>query len=289
MSFSQYDVDPHVAEVYDRFEAETDDVELIRKLIAGKGSLRIVEPFCGTGCILIPLALDGHEIAGLDAAATMLDRARAKVAKLHEDVRARITLARCDVLRGDWESLANGGPDIRVWPRTGKNACPTTAAGFDLVLLGGNCFYELSTPEEQEGCIASAAEALKPGGWVYVDNNHMEGELDESWRQPGVKPTRFPAGVCADGARVEGTSETVGFDAAKRLCRARRTITITFPDGRVTRHEYVHQKHPVSFGEVGAWLRSHGFAVEQAFGDRAGNPYARDGSSPRAIFWARKP
>jgi hypothetical protein len=224
-----------------------------------------------------------------------------KIAPRHRNQRQ----VRQPLVTVDASWTVKGGPDIPVRPLVGDwtgrkhlrrsgfgalakaDACPTIAPGFDLAILGGNCFYELSTPEEQEGCIASASAALKPGGWVYVDNNHMEGELDESWRVPGVKPTKFPTGVCADGARVEGTSETVGFDAAKRLWRARRTITITFPDGRVTRHEYVHQKHPVSFGEVGAWLRSHGFAVEQTFGDRAGRPYSP--SSDRAIFWARKP
>ena len=40
------------------------------------------------------------------------------------------------------------------------------------------------TPEEQEGCLISAAAALNPGGYVYVDNDHMEGELDAAWREP---------------------------------------------------------------------------------------------------------
>ncbi len=257
-----YDLDPHVAEIYDQVETGSDDIELIRRLVVGMGRLRILEPFCGTGRILIPLALDGHEIIGLDGAKAMLDRARAKVAKLSEDVRRRITLTECDVLSTPWPE------------------------GFDLVLLGGNCFYELSTSEEQERCIASASTALKPGGCVYVDNNHMEGELERSWRVPGVKKTPFPSGVCTDGARVEGTSETVGFDAPRRLWRARRTITIAFPDGREVRHEYVHQKHPVSFGEVCGWLEAHSFVIERAFGDRAGNPYVD--ASPRAIFWVRK-
>jgi SAM-dependent methyltransferase len=257
-----YDLDPHVAEIYDQVETQTDDVELVRKLIAGKGPRRILEPFCGTGRVFIPLAIDGHEIVALDGAKTMLDRARAKVAGLPENVRRRITLAECDVLSSPWP------------------------AGFNLVLLAGNCFYELSSSEEQERCIASAAGALKTGGCVYVDNNHMEGELEASWRVTGVKKTPFPAGICSDGARVEGTSETLSFDALTRLWRARRTILITFPDGRVARHEYVHQKHPVSFVEVRSWLEAHSFLIERTFGDRAGNPYSD--ASPRAIFWARR-
>jgi SAM-dependent methyltransferase len=259
---THYEADPHVAEIYDRHETQVDDIELIRTLIAGRGPWRVLEPFCGTGRIFIPLALDGHEIVGLDRSEVMLDRARAKIAALPPESQRRIALSQCDVLATQWP------------------------AEFDLVLLGGNCFYEFSSPEEQEDCIERAEASLRPGGFVYVDNDHMEGELDPSWRVPGERKTRFPEGVCADGARVEGTTETVGFDAPKRLWRARRTITVSFPDGRVTRLEYVHQKHPVSFDEVRGWLEAHGFAVERTFGDRAGNPYTP--ASDCAIFWARK-
>jgi hypothetical protein len=53
-----YDVEPHVAGIYDQSETYTDDVKLIRCLIGERGPWRILEPFCGTGRILIPLAAD---------------------------------------------------------------------------------------------------------------------------------------------------------------------------------------------------------------------------------------
>ena len=109
-----YDVEAHIAEIYDQSETYTDDVDLVRRLTRGRVGLRILEPFCGTGRILIPLALDGHELVGLDQAQGMLDRARTKVARLPQDVQRRITLIRADV---------TGEP----WPQD-----------FDLVLLGGN-------------------------------------------------------------------------------------------------------------------------------------------------------
>lgn len=258
---NMYDVEPHVAEIYDQSETYTDDVELIRKLVSERGPLRILEPFCGTGRILIPLALDGHEMVGLDQAKGMLARARMKIGQLPKDVQRRITLVEADVTR-------------EAWPR-----------GFDLVILGGNCFYELATPEEQEGCIVSAAFSLKPGGYVYVDNDHMEGDLDESWRKPGVNQG-FPTGTCADGTRVESTTETIWYDGPRRLARFRRRTKVISPDGSIVEKEYVQQKHPVSTIEVQTWLEAHGFVVEQLYGDRAGSPYTE--ASGRAIFWARK-
>jgi SAM-dependent methyltransferase len=255
-----YDVELHVAEIYDQIETHTDDVALIRRLIEGRGPLRILEPFCGTGRILIPLALDGHEIVGLDQAQGMLDRARVKIERLPGDVQRRITLTRADVVDEEW-------------PR-----------GFDLVLLGGNCLYELATPEEQGGCFASAAASLNPGGYVYVDNDHMEGELDPSWQRSGVASGAFPTGTCADGTRVESTSEAIWWDAPRRLIRFRRRTRVTLPEGSVVESEYVQQKHPVSAVEVQTWLEAHGFVVERMYGDRAGNRYTD--ASGRAIFWA---
>jgi len=256
-----YDIEPHIAEIYDQVETYTDDVELIRKHICGRGPWHTLELFCGTGRILMPLTLDGHELVGIDGAQGMLARAQAKVADLPNAVQQRIILSEADVT-------------VAEWP-----------LGFDLVILGGNCFYELATPQEQEGCIASAAASLKPGGYVYVDNNHMEGDLDESWRGPGVSQG-FPTGICADGTRVESTSETIWYDAPQRLVKFRRRTRVTLPDGSVIEREYVQQKHPPSTGEVQGWLEAHGFEIEHLYGDRAGNPYAE--SSKRAIFWARK-
>src|SRR3972149_2266514 len=91
---NMYDVEPHIAEIYDQSETYADDVALIRRLIGplphpahckdqqwrGRKHLRILEPFCGTGRILIPLAEDGHTLVGLDQAGGMLARAASKLA-----------------------------------------------------------------------------------------------------------------------------------------------------------------------------------------------------------------
>lgn len=256
-----YDLDPHIAEWYDATETYTDDVELIRHLLEGRGALRILEPFCGTGRILIPIALDGHEIVGLDEAKTMLDQAGAKVAGLAEDVRRRIMLNRADVTAD-------------VWP-----------AGFDLVVLGGNCLYELATPEEQEGCIASAAASLKSGGCLYLDNDHMEGELDETWRQPGRH--KAVDWTCADGSRLERFGETIWYDAPLRLWRSRQCWRVTSPTGEVAETEFIQQKHPVSVVEQQDWLEKHGFVIQHLYGGRDRSSYAE--ASDRAILWARRP
>ena len=85
-----YDIVPYIAEIYDELENYTDDVELIRSLIQNRGPLKILEPFCGTRRILIPLAQNGHTLTGMDVSPGMLGRARNKLATLDREVQNRV-------------------------------------------------------------------------------------------------------------------------------------------------------------------------------------------------------
>jgi len=221
--------------------------------------MKILEPFCGTGRILIPLALDGHVVSGMDQSTGMLDRARKKIQGLPLEAQERIKLLQVDVLRKEWP------------------------CGFDLVILGCNCFYELATSDEQENCIVQAFQSLNPGGHLFLDNDHMEGELAVSWQNIGVVEPSL-CGKCSDVTLVESTRETIWFDAPRRLTRFRRHTRVTLPDGTATEQEYIQQKHPVSTGEVGDWLEKHSFIIEDTYGTYDGASYID--TSPRAIFWA---
>ncbi len=102
---NKYDVDPHVAEIYDSQENYADDVELIRNRMGKRESLRIPEPFCGTGRIVIPLALDGHRVVGLDRAKAMLDGAREEIRLLPHEAQSKTTLIRVNVLNTDSQKV----------------------------------------------------------------------------------------------------------------------------------------------------------------------------------------
>lgn len=93
---------PLLAELYDRFETYTDDVELIRRLIGGSQPLSVLECFSGTGRILVPPAQDGHRMTGIEIALSMSARAAEKIARIGGDVADRVTLKEQDVLEGHW-------------------------------------------------------------------------------------------------------------------------------------------------------------------------------------------
>ncbi len=264
MSINQhnlYDLDTHIAEIYDMQENDTQDIKFLRTLLQGKTRLNILEPFCGTGRLLIPFALDGHSILGMDQSQVMLQFSHKKIIELPDDVQKRIHLQWADVT-------------VENWP-----------IGFDLVVLGFNCFYELATAEEQEFCIYQAAKACKPGGYIYVDNDHMEGELDTAW-QDLIHKYVYLSGTCKDGYQVINTRQTIWFDVKRRLAKFDRRYKIKSPEGDIIEHQFTQQKHPVSKVEVQTWLEKHGFNVLEVYGDHLGNPYQQN--SLKAIFWAKK-
>jgi SAM-dependent methyltransferase len=256
-----YELDPSVAEIYDQIETQTEDVALLRRLIGAQHGLRILESFCGTGRILLPLAADGHMVDGLDWASPMLERARAKLAQIPPAAQERVRLVHRQVLFSPWPG------------------------DYDLVILGGNCLYELATPQQQEMCIRQAAQALRTGGYLFVDSDHMEGELDPGWLSSDIQKS-FPCGTCADGTRVEGTRQTVWHDMPRRLVLFSREIRITRPDGSLKQQAYLEQKHPVSHDEVAGWIEANGLVIRATYGGHDERPYTPD--APRAIFWAQK-
>jgi hypothetical protein len=130
-----------------------------------------------------------------------------------------------------------------------------------------------------------AFQSLKPGGHLFLDNDHMEGELAVSWQNLGVVEPSL-CGECTDGTLVESTRETIWFDVPHRLARFRRRSKVTLPGGNTLEQEYIQQKHPVSRQEVQDWLEKHGFVIDGIYGDYHGASYTD--VSARAIFWTRR-
>jgi len=260
----KYSTALHIAEAYDQIETQTEDVALISRLIGPRHDLSIFEPFCGTGRITIPLARKGHHLVALDESEGMLGRLRHKLEHEPRVVRDRIRIIASPVFAVGWP------------------------AQQDVVLLGGNCFHEVNSSDEQRALIYRARSALRRGAHVYIDNDdHQSVELSPQWRkQPGNPRKAFPSGKCKDGTRLEGSTETAWYDIHGRFVHYVRRLNVTHSDGEVTHHEWRETCHPVIMEEILTWVEQAGLVVEDTFGDRKGCPYGPE--SPRAIVWARR-
>lgn len=187
-----YNVEKHIAEIYDNQNNETQDVELIIKLLKGYGCYKILEPFCGTGRILLPLALSGFKIKGIDSSLEMLKRLENKKRETESESCSNITILYDDVLKCIW------GED------------------YDAVILGGNCFFELATLEEQIEVFHKAYVSIKTGGYIFIDNDSIEDELPLSWCSINVENKGFPSGTCLDGTELKSFVKTVYADKKTR-------------------------------------------------------------------------
>jgi SAM-dependent methyltransferase len=251
--------DPILAELYDQQEDYLDDVQLLLELVGGSAHLKILEPFSGTGRVLIPLTLAGHRVTGIEIAPSMGERARSKSKDLSIPVGASISILIGDALQLGW------------------------GEGLDLVILGSNCLYELSTVDQQIQCIEKAALALRQGGRVFVDNNNYRGDWG---RDPFPQERVVLEGTAADGSQGQLVLRSLGFDEETQTLTMQRQWSRRALDSPEYVDEYSCCRRPVSGKEVRSWLEQYDFHIERSFGNRAKEPFSV--SSDRAIFWARR-
>jgi SAM-dependent methyltransferase len=251
--------DPVLAELYDQQEDYRDDVDLLFELLGDRRRLQVLEPFSGTGRILIPLVLAGHHVTGIDIAPSMVERARRKLGQLDAPVSETAELLIGDALITDW------GRDL------------------DLVILGSNCLYELSSRDQQKLCVRKASEALRSGGHAFVDVDNYRGD----WGHDTFPQDRIVfEGTTTCGAYGRLLLRSLGFDEESQILRMKRIWSRKEPESVELTEEYLCRKRPVSGVEVRSWLEAGDFQIVQSFGNRKGEPFSEQ--SERAIFWARR-
>lgn len=246
-----------LAEIYDQTMDHSDDVDLLLKLIGVEENLRILEPFSGTGRMLLPLLAAGHHVTGIEVAPAMARRARQKAAACNLSSRLHILIR--DALGHPWGD-----------------------GEYDVLVLGANALFELAEQKDQEYCVRLAYQALRPGGYLFLDNNNWTSPLADSVGSAWValEGTAFDGTYCRQEARTTAADETKGL-----LFTTRTWYTRTI-GGVETVDEYDTVKRPVSGKEVRGWLVEAGFSIAEAFGSFEGAPFTE--SSERAIFWAQK-
>ncbi len=142
------------ADVYDDWYESVTDVEAcverVVSLAAEAGGGPVLELGVGTGRLALPLAAHGLEVHGVDASAAMLDRLRAK----EGGDAVRLTL-------GDMADLDLDRP----------------AAGFAVVLVAFNTFFNLGTEAAQRRCLQRVSALLAPRGRFVLEAFVPDDEL----------------------------------------------------------------------------------------------------------------
>lgn len=130
-------------------EAEVGAIWRLLELAPGVGLLDLA---CGHGRIATPLAQRGVRVAGLDATALFLDRARDEAARRRLEV---------DYVHGDMRSL------------------PWGDGSFDRVLSWFTSFGYFDDTDNRR-VLSEARRVLRPGGTLLIENNNLA-ELLPRW------------------------------------------------------------------------------------------------------------
>lgn len=130
----------------------------------------VLEPACGTGRLLVPLAQAGYTVVGVDSSAAMIERARARIAAAGVDG--------ASVEPGDMRALSR-----------------FQEGSFRLVIIALNSFLHLETREDQLATLRAARRVLDRDGLFILDIFHatpavLQGMddrfvLDGHWPLPG--------------------------------------------------------------------------------------------------------
>jgi ubiquinone/menaquinone biosynthesis C-methylase UbiE len=129
-----YDADTH---------DHTEDIWFYREMARRTGG-PVLELMCGTGRLLLPLAMDGYTITGVDSSPVMLELAQQRV--IEHNLQDTVTL-----IEGDVRNVE----------------LPTKH--FGLIFVGINSFMHMQQVKDQLALLTTAQRALAPDGLLLLD------------------------------------------------------------------------------------------------------------------------
>jgi SAM-dependent methyltransferase len=236
------------------YEDRTEDVGFYQQIAERTGG-PVLECMCGTGRILIPLALQGYEISGFDQSYAMLDQLTSKLDKLDEALQ---------------ENIRVGHGDVRNF---------TCGKKYKLVIIPFNSFQHLLETEEQEAALRNVAEHLRADGQFVL--SLFNPRLD---RPEGL--------VRHEGTRTMRNGEVISRFSSQTFDQGRQRTTIHyFLD--ISRQDRELRRVTASFTlrymferEVQELMSRCGLEVVETYGDYHFGPLRHN--SDLMIFGARK-
>jgi ubiquinone/menaquinone biosynthesis C-methylase UbiE len=243
------------------------EIDFYRKLVDEEVKSRegiVLDLACGTGRIGLRLAEAGINVVGLDQSPEMLAMARNK----------SIDTLCIRWVEGDMRSFA-------------------LDKTFDLVLIPGHSFQNLTTAGDQAACLEHIWHHLKPGGLLMVHLDHMNAEnmkwLGEiSAEKAGVFEEAGQFKHPTTGLLIK-TSMAWSYEAASQTATVQTIWVEAGEDGNAGSQWETGAipLHCVFRFEMEHLLRRAGFDVSNVYGD-FDRQELRD-NSPHMIWLARKP
>jgi SAM-dependent methyltransferase len=217
----------------------------------------LLELGCGTGRLLLPLALGGYDVTGVDLSSEMLEIARAKAEAA--GVTGRVTL-----VQGDFTDAPLPG-------------------SYRLAMIMMNSFLHLTTQASQLRALQHWREHLSPGGLLLIDVFNpdvaqlaaLDGRLewDKTWTDPRT------------GATVmKFLTRTV--DLAEQIIHVNLIYDEISIDGQILRTVVSFEQRYLWRFEAELLLNRAGFALEAVYGDRSLGPF--EGGSDTMMLVARR-
>jgi len=245
-----YDV---IAPFYDIEHAHfSEDLDMYSNFAEMAGG-KILELACGSGRALLPLALAGYDVTGVDTSARMLDMAREQLAQA--GVEQQCTLVQQDMCTLDLKQK------------------------FRLAFIALGSFAHITSRVAQQQALASLRAHLSPGATFILDISNSDARYMEdlsgqvlhqgTWKIVDKVLTHFvsPA-TAADQHLLELTHF---YDEHSQGGPVQRTV--------VTTYLYLFER-----AEVELLLEMAGFEVKDIYGDYELAPFQLE--SPRMIFIA---
>ncbi len=253
--------DSHSSEFYDH-HAKRGDVQFYTGYAVESGGA-VLEIGCGTGRVLIPTAIAGVHITGLDNSVEMLEVCRRKLEAEPALVRQRVNLVSGDMREFNLEKE------------------------FMLVTIPFGPFNYLISFEDQVSCLNCIRKHMSETGKLIIDFWYPD--LRELWKSEHgadivYQKTPFTA---RDGREVNWGIRNCSVDYNRQIIQEEMFYDIRYPDGRSERLVYPSPMRYFFRFEVEHLLARTGFETESVYADFNKKPFGCEYPS-EMVFVARK-
>jgi SAM-dependent methyltransferase len=247
-----------IAEYYDLLYGNLEEDLSMWQALTEEVDGRLLEIGCGTGRLLLPLAMAGHTLTGIDISAIALSAAEAKV-------RAAGLTGQVRLVQADMRRLSLPSRD------------------FALAFIPLNTLMHCHSLADQLATLQTIQAHLQPAGRLIIDLFYP----DPAWLAEADGRLYFEA---------ETTDELTGrtvqwywrhdIDLAQQMRHMVYILDEIDEEGIVRRVQIPFSLRFIYRFEMELLLRASGFSLETVYGSYELEPF--NSNSPRMIFVARK-